>query len=142
MASQRFRDFRSVPSVTVLLPAFLTLNIALNAQNPPDTSKLRQSLGLANSKDVKSSANFNRMVTEQMSAANAAAFATAASATLPKFIAHRDYVAADVPVNVAMGDLNGDGISDLVVPTFNDSTKITVLLVKRDGRFEPLRPQQ
>jgi len=95
-------------------------------------------LGLANSKDVKSSANFNRMVTEQMSAANAAAFATAASATLPKFIAHRDYVAADVPVNVAMGDLNGDGIADLVVPNFN-STNISVLLGKRDGSFQPLQ---
>src|SRR5262249_36022519 len=142
MTSQKFRDFRRLASVTVLLPAFLTLNMALNAQNSSDASTLRQSLGFVSGKGAKSSANFNRMVTEQMSAANAATFATSASATLPKFIAHRDYVAADAPVNLALGDLNGDGIPDLVVPNFNDSTKISVLFGKRDGSFQPLLPQQ
>src|SRR5262249_43196787 len=66
-------------------------------------------------------------------------FLASASPTLPKFIAHRDYAAADAPVNLATGDLNGDGIADLVVPNFNNSTNISVLLGKRDGSFQPLQ---
>jgi hypothetical protein len=138
MASQEFRNLGRLASVTLLLPAFLTLNIALNAQNRSDASRLRQSLGLSGAKDAKSRANFNRMVAEHMVASNAATTATTASTALPKFIVHRDYVAADVPVNLAMGDLNGDGIADLVVPNFN-STNVSVLLGKRDGSFRPLQ---
>src|SRR5260370_29756029 len=66
MASQKFRNLGRLASVTLLLPAFLTLNIALNAQNRSDASRLRQSLGLSNGKDAKSSANFNRIVAEHM----------------------------------------------------------------------------
>src|SRR5215813_8600196 len=139
MASRKFRNLRKFASVALLLPAFLTLNLALNAQNRSDASRLRQGLGLANAKDAKSSANFNRIVAGQMEAANAAPLAATASATLPKFIAHRDYAAADAPVNLATGDLNGDGIADLVVPNFNNSTNISVLLGKRDGSFQPLQ---
>src|SRR5215471_5432534 len=139
MASRKFRDFGKFASVALLLPAFLTLNVVLNAQNRSDASSLRQALGLTNGKDTKSSAKFNKIVADQMEAANAAAFATTASATLPKFITHRDYAAADAPVNFAMGDLNGDGIPDLVVPNFNNSTSVSVLLGKRDGSFQPLQ---
>src|SRR5262249_22286250 len=114
MVSQKFRGFSRFASLTLLLPALLTLNIALNAQTRSDASKLRQYLGLASGKDTKSSANFSRMAAAQMAATHSVALAGAPSASLPKFIAHRDYVAADVPVNLAKGDLNGDGIVDLV----------------------------
>src|SRR5215831_13493405 len=139
MASRKFRDLGKFASVALLLPAFLTLNVALNAQNRSDANSLRQALGLANGKDAKSSANFNKIVADQMEAANAALLAVTASATLSKFSAHRDYAAADAPVNVATGDLNGDGIPDLVVPNFNNSTSISVLLGKRDGSFQSLQ---
>jgi len=139
MASRKFRDFGKFASVALLLPAFLTLNVALNAQNRSDASRLRQALGFANEKDAKSSANFNKIVGDQTEAANAAPLATSASATLPKFIAHRDYAAADAPVNFATGDLNGDGIADLVLPNFNNSTSVSVLLGKRDGSFQQLQ---
>jgi len=139
MASRKFRDLGKFASVAFLLPAFLTLNVALNAQNPSDASRVRQALGFANGNDTNSTANFKKIVAGQMEAASAAALATTASAILPKFIAHRDYAAADAPVNFATGDLNGDGIADLVVPNFNNSTSVSVLLGKRDGSFQPLR---
>ena len=93
MASQKFRDFRRFSSVALLLPAFLTFNIALNAQNRSDASRLRQALGLTSGKDDKSSINFNRMVADQMVAANAAPLATTASATLPKPISRSNSAA-------------------------------------------------
>src|SRR5215468_6411748 len=137
MISQKLRDFSRLASVAVLLPAFLTSNIALHAQTSAKSSQLAHSLGIASRNDAKSSANFNRMVAA--SSATPDALAAAASATLPKFIAHRDYAAADAPVNFASGDLNGDGILDLVVPNFNNSTSDSVLLGKRDGSFQPLQ---
>src|SRR5215475_65430 len=66
-------------------------------------------------------------------------FLASASPTLPKFVAHRDYAAADAPVNFATGDLNGDGIADLVVPNLNNSTNVSALLGKRDGSFQPFQ---
>jgi FG-GAP-like repeat len=94
-------------------------------------------LGLASGKRMKPSANFNQIVANQRLSADAAPLA-AALATLPKFLAHRDYVAADAPINLAKGDLNGDGIADLVVPNFN-STNVSVLLGKNDGSFQTVR---
>lgn len=61
---------------------------------------------------------------------------SAASQQLPKFIAHREYAAANGPQNIAVGDLNGDGILDLVVPNGNTSN-VSVLLGNRDGSFQP-----
>ena len=36
-----------------------------------------------------------------------------ASTALPKFVVHRDYLAADGPHSVALADLNGDGTVDM-----------------------------
>jgi FG-GAP-like repeat len=54
------------------------------------------------------------------------------------FIAHRDFVAADVAGRSAQADLNGDGITDLVVTNGNlNGTNISVLLGNSDGTFQP-----
>jgi hypothetical protein len=54
------------------------------------------------------------------------------------FIAHRDFVSADVSDRFAQGDLNGDGIADLVVANANlNGTNISVLLGNSDGSFQP-----
>jgi len=58
-----------------------------------------------------------------------------ASTKLPKFLAHRDYLAADGPHGMATADLNGDGILDLVLNDGN-TTGVSVLLGNRDGSFQ------
>jgi hypothetical protein len=133
MASQKLRNLSRRAWVTGLLPALLTFSVALNAQDSSETSKLPRALALAIGEVAKSSTNFNLMI-----APTAATLAIASPATLPKFIAHRDYVAADVPQNLAKGDLNGDGVPDLVVPNFN-ARNVSVLLGKSDGSFQTVR---
>src|SRR4051812_341569 len=58
-----------------------------------------------------------------------------ASTKLPKFLAHRDYLAADGPHAMATADLNGDGVLDLVLNDGNVSS-VSVLLGNRDGSFQ------
>jgi len=54
------------------------------------------------------------------------------------FIAHHDFVSADVSERFAQGDLNGDGITDLVVANGNlNGTNVSVLMGNRDGSFQP-----
>src|SRR5215471_5546063 len=55
----------------------------------------------------------------------------AASATLPKFIAHRDYLVGNGAIGLALGDLNGDGIADLVAPNSNTTNVGVSALEKR-----------
>src|SRR5215813_3413770 len=62
--------------------------------------------------------------------------ALSSSATLPKFIDHRDYLAADGPHGMTTADLNGDGVLDLVLDDGNTSG-VSVLLGNRDGSFQP-----
>ena len=65
-------------------------------------------------------------------AATPEALTTSSSSTLPKFVDHRDYLAADGPHGMATADLNGDGVLDLVLDDGNTSG-VSVLLGNRDG---------
>ena len=133
MALRKLRDFGRRASLAILLPSLLTPNTALNAQPSSETRKLAQALGLASGEVAKPGASFDRLP-----AASRDTLTTSASPIPPNFVAHRDYVAADGPSNLAMGDLNGDRIPDLVVPNFN-STNVSVLLGNSDGSFQALQ---
>jgi hypothetical protein len=63
----------------------------------------------------------------------------AAGQTLPSFIAHKEYGTALTPTFFAQGDLNGDGITDLVIPESNIITfsqQVVVLFGNADGSFQ------
>jgi len=136
MASQMLLKFCRWMSLTILT-AVLTPSITVTAQPLPD-HRLSRALALSSGREAKSHANFNQIVTNPVAADAAEVASNAPSSKLPKFLAHRDYVAADDPLNVATGDLNGDGIADLVVPNAN-SNNVSVLLGKKDGSFENVR---
>ncbi|HEY7096849.1 MAG TPA: VCBS repeat-containing protein [Terriglobales bacterium] len=100
-------------SVALLLIA-TGLMLAANAQTPP----------------AKTLNPFIRFRPQPLASSN-----PDASTKLPKFLAHRDYLAADGPHGMATADLNGDGILDLVLNDGN-STGVSVLLGNRDGSFQ------
>src|SRR5690242_890289 len=56
----------------------------------------------------------------------------------PSFISHRDYLVGNNPQTIAKADLNGDGITDLVLPNFDANfARVSILFGKRDGSFQP-----
>jgi hypothetical protein len=55
--------------------------------------------------------------------------------TVPSFLAPVDYSVGNTPARVVAADVNGDGISDLVVAN-QVSSDVSVLLGKRDGTFQ------
>jgi hypothetical protein len=124
---KKFCYFRG--HIVVVLSTLLTVNIAANAQNhstaiPSPYSKL------APSQAARHANQFNAQ-REGL----AGDTATPAPSPLPAFVDHREYVAADGPINIAIGDLNGDGIGDMVIPNTN-STDVSVLLGNRNGSFK------
>jgi len=76
------------------------------------------------------------------------AFALEASAqTTPSFVAHREFIASvelgndlkSIPGLFAQGDVNGDGVNDLVVPSFDQflGEQVAMLLLgNRNGTFQ------
>jgi len=121
------------PGAALVARAVLALQ-ALLALNP--ISHAQQAQTKANRLNLPSLNASTNTPTPNRRFATAHANNTPASPKLPKFISHRDYLAADGPSNLAVGDLNGDGINDVVVPNHN-TTNISVLLGNRDGSFQP-----
>src|ERR1700721_2477391 len=54
----------------------------------------------------------------------------------PSFLSHRDYLVGNNPQTITQADLNGDGITDLILPNFDTGVaRVSVLFGKRDGSF-------
>jgi len=135
MALHNPRGFTSWALGVALLPALFTFNIQAQMSSNPDRL---MDPALVSGSIQKSSVKFGSLLT-----ATPQATAVGFSSALPNFIGHRDYLAISGPDNLAMGDLNGDGIPDLVVTTgtSDGSTpgNVSVLLGNRDGSFGQAR---
>jgi hypothetical protein len=67
--------------------------------------------------------------------------ATLSAASAPSFVGPTDYPTGKGPSSVAIGDLNGDGKSDVVTTNYwnRSSNTVSVLLGKGDGSLRPGR---
>jgi len=119
------------PGYRKCLPLFLIL-IGLNLVHAQPLSNRSNRVHLPVARDSKNAPLPSRKFADEF----LAPLSSDPSNKLPKLIAHRDYLAADGPQNLALADLNGDGIADLVVPNGN-TNNISVLLGNRDGSFQP-----
>jgi hypothetical protein len=142
-----FEKPRAVPTLMSLAAAsvlFLAITGAAQTQDFADPSvssvakrmlprsaSRDRSIGMTTDVAGRRTRSFAEMLAAESSASNP-------SQKLPRFVAHRDYLAADGPQNIAMGDLNGDGIADLIVNDGNTSN-ISLLLGNRNGSFQPLK---
>ena len=141
-----FEKPRAVPtlmSLAVALVLFLPITGAAQTQDfadPSASSVSKRMLPRSGSRDrsVRMTTDVAGRKTRSFAEMLAAASASTPSQKLPRFVAHRDYLAADGPQNIAMGDLNGDGIADLIVNDGNTSN-ISLLLGNRNGSFQPLK---
>src|SRR5579862_6866387 len=115
---------------SVVLSTLLTVHLLANAQSNSTTNS-NPYFKLAPNQTARHSNKFDAI---SLPVADEAA--ASSSSPLPKFVDHREYLAADGPINIATGDMNGDGIADLVIPNAN-TTNVSVLLGNRDGSFQP-----
>jgi hypothetical protein len=142
-----FEKPRAVPTLMSLAAAsvlFLAITGAAQTPNFADanaSSVVKRMLPRGGSSDcavhmtTDAAGRRTRSLAEMLAAESSA---SSPSQKLPRFVAHRDYLAADGPQNIAMGDLNGDGIADLIVNDGNTSN-ISLLLGNRNGSFQPLK---
>jgi hypothetical protein len=143
MIFEKPRAVHTLMSFAAALVLFLPTTSTAQTQDfvdPSASSITKQMLprGGSGDRSTRSSTDITGRKTRSFAEMLAAVSASSRSQKLPRFVAHRDYLAADGPQNIAMGDLNGDGIADLIVNDGNTSN-ISLLLGNRNGTFQPLR---
>jgi len=135
MNSRKLRMVSSKLCVVAALLVLLPSGIAPQAQSVPNGGAAERAPGSTTSKTVAASGPGVNRARALFSGDSAGGLLTQPSVS---FLAHRDFVAADVAARFAQADLNGDGITDLVVPNGNTGgTNISVLLGNADGSFQP-----
>jgi hypothetical protein len=75
--------------------------------------------------DSANSSSISSLLPMTVSASPASGFSSAVT-----------YTADNFPQDIAVGDLNGDGYSDLVIPNYN-SNDVSVLMGNQNGTFKP-----
>ncbi len=143
MIFEKPRAVHTLMSFAAALVLFLPITGTAQTQDfadPSASSVTKRMLPRSGSPDrsVRMTTNVAGRKTRSFAEMLAAVSASTSSQKLPRFVAHRDYLAADGPQNIAMGDLNGDGIADLIVNDGNTSN-ISLLLGNRNGGFQPLK---
>ncbi len=143
MIFEKPRAVHTLMSFAAALVLFLPITGTAQTQDfadPSASSVTKRMLPRSGSPDrsVRMTTDVAGRKTRSFAEMLAAVSASTSSQKLPRFVAHRDYLAADGPQNIAMGDLNGDGIADLIVNDGNTSN-ISLLLGNRNGSFQPLK---